>query len=298
MSANKKNLVLGAVRGYNFEQLRPFVVSLQRTAFKGDLVLLWNSLSPETLAALEAEGVKLVHFSYRGSGALNSWSRFWPQLRPLLLCPVGDAARQAVYKKILNLAFVRYVHALEFLQAHRGEYENVLLTDVRDVIFQDDPFRDPLPADITAFLEAPHMKFGAEPMNDEWIAVNYGAEMTEKLKGTRISCCGTVMGTQAGMVDYLEVFLGEVIKLHSLEHGADTSIHNVIAREHFRDRVAIIENLVGAVGTVGANAMGDLKLNQEGLIVQPGGWSVPVLHQYDRHAEFAARLIARLPEIK
>ncbi len=94
----KPNLIIGAVRSYNFEQLRPFVVSLRHTTFDGDLVLLWNDLSPETLAALKAHGVKLVYFPYRGSGALNSWSRFWPVLAPLVrLCRGSVLAR-----KILN----------------------------------------------------------------------------------------------------------------------------------------------------------------------------------------------------
>src|SRR5882724_6830907 len=223
----RPNLVIGAVRGYSFEQLRPFIVSLKRTSFAGDLVLLWNQLSPETLAALGAQGVKLAPFAYRGSGALNSWSRFWPQIRPLLRCPVGNAFRRAVYRKILNLAFVRYLHALDFLETHRGLYQNILLTDVRDVIFQDDPFREPLPGEIAAFLESPRMTFGNEPLNDGWMLDNYGPEMAKKLRGKRISCCGTVAGTEAGMIDYLRAFVAEIIRLKSVAHGADTSVHNV-----------------------------------------------------------------------
>src|SRR5580658_9322030 len=142
---SRPNLVVGAVRGYNFEQLRPFVLSLKRTSFRGDLVLLWNTLSSDTLDTLKQHGVKLVHFPYRGSGTVNSWGRFWPMLRPLLRCPVGNGFRHAVYKKILNLAFVRYLFALEFIESQQKKYRSILLTDVRDVIFQDDPFRDPLP---------------------------------------------------------------------------------------------------------------------------------------------------------
>lgn len=291
----KPNLVIGAVRGYAFEHLRPFVVSLQRTPFRGDLVLLWNSLSPDTVTALEQHGVQPVPFSYRGSGALNSWSRFWPRFRSVLQCPIGDGFRRAIYKKILNLAFVRYVHTYEFLRANRGKYGKVLMTDVRDVIFQDDPFRDPLPADMVAFLEAPHMKYGAEPMNDGWIVENYSKNMLSGLIGKRISCCGTVMGTEEGTIDYLRTFLAEIPRLHSLEHGADTSIHNVLV-DRLQGRMAVAENMTDAVGTIGANAMSDFKLNPDGLIVQPGGHPVPVLHQYDRHPEVAARLVARISE--
>ncbi len=289
----KPDLVIGAVRGYTFDQLSPFVISLKRTSFKGDLVLLWNQLSPETLAALQQHGVKLVHFPYRGSGALNSWGRFWPWLRPLLRAPVGNAARKLVYKKILNLAFVRYLHALDFLESHAGTYGNILLTDVRDVIFQDNPFASPLPGEIVAFLESSNMVFGSEPMNDGWILENYGPEMAAKLRGKRISCCGTVMGTEAGMIRYLNRFMAEIAHLKSVAHGADTSVHNVLVREGFSGQITVAENYQGQVGTVNASAS-EFVLGTKGLVVGASGLPVPVLHQYDRHPDLARQLIQRL----
>ena len=290
--AEKPNLVIGAVRGYGFEQLRPFVVSLQRTTFPGDLVLLWNDLSAETLAALHQHGVKLEHFSYRGSGALNSWSRFWPQIGRLLRLPVGNPVRAAVYKKILNLAFVRYLHALDFLEANAGRYRNVLLTDVRDVIFQDNPFRDPLPGEMVAFLESPHMVYGLEPMNDGWILENYGAEMKAKLQENRISCCGTVMGAVAGMIEYLRAFVSEIVKLKSVEHGADTSVHNVLVRDTLKNQITVIDNFERIVGTV--NPKSELTMGISGLVLGANGQPIPVLHQYDRLPDLASRLIQQL----
>jgi hypothetical protein len=294
VNAIKPDLVIGAVRGYKFEQLRPFVVSLKRSGFQGDLVFLWNSLADETRAELERHGAKLVHFDYRGSGSLNSWSRFWSQIRPLLRLPVGNSFRTAVYKKILNLAFVRYLHALDFLEQNRGRYRNVFLTDVRDVIFQDDPFCDQLPGDMAAFLEEPHMRYGHEPMNDGWLLENYGPEMTAKLKDARISCCGTVMGTEAGMVRYLRAFVAEILRLRSVAHGADTSVHNVLLHERLSGKISVIENFQGAVGTVNSDALDKLTVGASGLVVGIDKRVVPVLHQYDRDLKLAAGLVERL----
>jgi hypothetical protein len=293
MGNEKNNLVLGAVRGYTFEQLRPFVVSLKRTSFKGELVLLWNHLSPATLAALQEHGAKLVHFEYRGSGTLNSWSRFWPQVRKALRLPLGESFRRSIYGKILNLAFVRYLHALKFLEAHCGEYQNVLLTDVRDVIFQDDPFRDSLAGDVVAFLEAPHMKFGDEPMNDGWIRDNYGEGTSSRLAGKRISCCGTVMGTEVGMVAYLRAFVGEIGRLKSVAHGADTSVHNILVRESLVDRIAVVENFQSAVGTISTSPLSSALFGSDGRVLGPVGLPVPVLHQYDRHPDLMNQLVMK-----
>jgi hypothetical protein len=257
------------------------------------LVLLWNNLNPETVAALNSHGVKLAYFEYRGSGALNSWSRFWPWIRPFVRLPLGNAFRRSIYGKILNLPFVRYLHALKFLEAHCGEYQNILLTDVRDVIFQDDPFRDSLAGDVVAFLEAPHMVFGDEPMNDGWIRNNYGEWMSSRLAGKRISCCGTVMGTEVGMIDYLGAFVAEIERLKSVAHSADTSVHNVLVRESLVNRIAVVENFHSAVGTISSSPLSRAVIGSDGRVLGPVGLPVPVLHQYDRHPDLMNQLATK-----
>jgi len=198
----------------------------------------------------------------------------------------SDIARRFIYRRILNLALVRYIHILDYLESRVSGYENILLTDVRDVVFQEDPFRDPLPAEIVAFLEAPKMKFGVEPLfNDPWVRGNYGDAMLERLAGERISCCGTVMGSSRGIVSYLRAFAHEIPKLRSVAHGADTSVHNVLVRLTLTDRVAIVDNLHGAVATIGCNAIGELRLSSSGLVLGEDHRPVPVVHQYDRHPE-------------
>jgi len=291
LSSKHDDLVIGAVSGYSFAQLRAFVLSLQRTNFNGDMVLLWNNLDADTRRQLEQHGVKLVHFSYRGSGALNSWSRFWPQISRLLRLPVGGVVRAAIYKRILNLAFVRYLHALDYLESNRGRYRHILLADVRDVIFQDNPFRDPLPGDMVAFQEAPHMCYGHEPMNDGWLRENYGPATAAALKDQRITCCGTIMGTEAGMIRYLQAFAAEIIRLRSVAHGADTSVHNVLVRQTLAGKIAVADNFQGAVGTINADSC---EFNLDGLVLDATRKPVPVLHQYDRLPQLAEMLLEKL----
>lgn len=280
--AVKKNLVLGAIRGYQFSDLAPFVKSLRQTAFDGDVVLLWNTIDDETRRQLEEHDVKLVHFPYRG-GALNSWSRFWPWVKPVVALPISDYARTTIYRNILNLAFVRYIHALDFLQRSAGSYDKVLLTDVRDVVFQADPFRDELPGDVVAFLESPQMTYGEEPMNDGWIVENYNHQMLQHLVGQRISCCGTIAGSLSGLLKYLQAFNNEIRHLKSVAHGADTSVHNVLIRRNAFHAFEIAENYLSMVGTVGP-AFDEIMIGEDDLVRAPSGRPVPVLHQYDRNA--------------
>ena len=293
MPDDKKYLVIGCVHGYGFEALRPFVESLRKAGFNGDIVFLSHALPEECVMELERHGVILVPFSYRG-GSLNSWSRFWPIVRPVVRLPVGNLFRKCVYRRILNLAFVRYIHALDYLEPRAHQYKGVLWADVRDVIFQDEPFAIPLAGEIEAYGEAPHMFYGNHPMNDNWILANYGQEVLDDLAGSPISCCGTVMGTGAGMVEYLREFIAEIRVLKSLAHGADTSIHNVLLHRRMKGRIRFVENLTGPVSTVGENKIGELTFTADGRVLNRGGDICPVVHQYDRHPEFVERVNKRL----
>ncbi len=53
---------------------------------------------------------------------------------------------------------MRFILYYEFLAEHRGEFENVLLTDSRDIFFQRDPFADNLGPGLHCFLES-HTQF-------------------------------------------------------------------------------------------------------------------------------------------
>jgi hypothetical protein len=57
-----KNLILGAVKGYEFEQIKPFLISLINSGFEGDVCFLSANLSPKTTEALQEYGVHLYSF--------------------------------------------------------------------------------------------------------------------------------------------------------------------------------------------------------------------------------------------
>ena len=275
----KRNVIIGAARGYSFEQLRPFFLSLSRTTFDGESVLLWSELNLETRAALQQLGVTLVHIGYAGNGPENPWSRFWPLFRMFAAAPIGSLLKRGIYKKLLNIGTSRFIHALDFLENRTDLYGNVLLSDVRDVIFQDDPFRNQLRCNLVAFLEAPQLKFGEEPnYNDRWIYNNYGMKTLDNLRGFRISCCGTVMGNACSIVEYLRNFVAEIGKLKTLSWGADTSVHNVLVRDVMKNDFCISENLE-RVATLGNECFEKIRYDASGLLLGRDGRPVPILHQ-------------------
>src|SRR5579883_784939 len=139
---NSKNLIMGLWSGLDFWHLEPFIASLRRTAFSGDICVMVSDVSAETIAALHAHGILVERFDRLALPPLH-----------------GGTARYFAY--------------LDFLARHADEYAHVMLSDLRDVVFQSDPFAQPLPADVVFAQERCLM--GDSPVNRNWIADIYGA---------------------------------------------------------------------------------------------------------------------------
>jgi hypothetical protein len=291
----KRNLVLGVVRGYSFDKLKPFVFSLKNTAFNGDLVLLWNELSRETREDLQKHDVKLMHFSYRGSGALNSWSRFWPVLAPIVrLWPDSHFARK-ILKSIVHLMYLRFFVCRDFLAGNQNLYQNVLITDIRDVLFQADPFSG-FKGGLLVFEEDPRIPLGDEKMcNSPWVEETFGREALSQIGGYPILCAGTTMGDTASIIYYLTQFENLVCRVNKIANGGDQGIHNYLCRGIMRSKAVVSKNGEGPILTmVPSLKMGvDFSVSQDGFVLNPMGLPVPVLHQYDRYPDLVESLIRK-----
>ncbi len=296
----KKNLILGAVRGYRFNQLKPFVESLRRTTFNGDLILVSNELDAETCTELSACGVKLIPFQYRGSGALNSWSRFWPWMAPFLRLVGGSDVARSLMKQLLPLQTMRFFVYRDFLRSHSNLYENVLITDVRDVIFQKDPFED-FDGRLTVFEENPLLRLDHElQSNAPWIEALYGLEGLRKIGHFPILCSGTTMGSVPSLLAYLKAFEGLTVQAKDISlGGSDQGIHNFLCRHLPPEGLKIARNGEGPIFTMGSYMIQDreFRVNPDGNVTTMSGNLIPVLHQYDRFPELAETLLGSFADV-
>lgn len=90
-------------------------------------------------------------------------------------------------------ATLRFFLYEAWLIAHDGQYRRILHSDVRDVVFQRDPFSEPWSAGIHAFLENPRLTIGNEPYNAAWIEACFGRSVLEKCADKPIACCGVIL---------------------------------------------------------------------------------------------------------
>lgn len=102
-----------------------------------------------------------------------------------------------------------------FLAARgRGDYAQVLLCDVRDVFFQEDPFATlSVQAGIAVAIEPTRLLIGQCGIHAGWLSTGcpaYQAEGTlERVAGERRSCAGTTIGRHGGVLSYIEAMQRE-----------------------------------------------------------------------------------------
>ena len=189
-----------------------------------------------------------------------------------------------------GLQALRYAHYYEILQ-RTPDTDQVLLTDVRDVLFQSDPFTPPA-QQLEVFLEEPGLTIGSEPFNRRWIHNLYGADELAAIGGLTASCSGTVAGPRDAVLNYLKE-MSEAIMTRRRPLGShDQGVHNHLLRHDRFPHARIVPNGYGRVLTMGG--MRQVRRDAEGRALNHDGTVPAVIHQYDRHPTIAGQLVTLL----
>jgi hypothetical protein len=233
---------------YDLEQVKPFLLSWKNNAGSAHMTLLAIRLGPELQAFAAAEGIELIDPS-----------------------PMFDIGFHP-----LNTRFFWY---RLLLRLRAGQYDCVLLTDVRDVIFQSDPFAAPRRKAVMFAKE--YRTIALEPdYNGVWVRHVYGEALAEEIEHNLIACAGTTMGTQEGILRYLELMCNELLS-RSFDRGAnyDQGIHNYIAWKLQPDFIEIDRD-DAVMCTVGFINPDDVGFANNQIMIN--GAFPPVVHQWDR----------------
>ena len=263
----KKNLVISAFAGYNFNQLKPYVLSIQESVPNTDLVMVAGVTDDSTRTSLSSLGWKLIDLPYF---------------------------------KDIPIHVLRFLPMYDFLREHGDDYNLVVSTDVKDVIFQSNPFvwleNNLHDKKLVAGSEA--LRYCDEPWGDDNLRSAYGGYVYERFKNNTIYNVGTLGGTADYMRDlFFNLFynsLGKPIPI------VDQAVFNVmIQTQPYRDTVLFAEQRLGwacQAGTVAdPNKMSYFRPNL--LEPEPVWYNnqvfsadkkelFTIVHQYDRVPEW------------
>ena len=253
-------LVLGAATGYRPRQVKAFVASL-RAVHDGPAAILTDR--PDALGPLLARfGVdRLVPSTPRG------------------YAPHPGSAR--------------FLDAWQAIGALYPDARTILLSDVRDVVFQADPFAPP-PAGLEFVIEAEPRTLAQHGANLRWISTLAGAGVARSVAGAPCVCSGTILGPREDVLRLIrQMMLLMAVPRSAVPaaFGADQAAVNLIAHWGLVGGAAVLPNH-GRVATIGMTEPERLAVDGAGVIRTDGGASA-IVHQYDRHPALRAAVEAR-----
>lgn len=264
----KKNLIIGAFSGYNYNQLKPWVESID---FIGDKVMIVGDTPPETMEELTKRGFTLI----------------------------------PMQKQNLPIHIARWVYVYDFLKANVDKYDLVVMTDLKDVYFQDDPFawmRLNL-GNKKLVVGSESLKYKDEAWGNQNLMDTFGPYVHDKFKDNEIWNVG-VLG---GKIDYLADmimtnFLLAVTRPQALDQGTFNFIVNT---RPYKDIMYFAKQHEGwachAGTTVDPSKIETFRPHllekeptyKDGIVYTSTGKKFCMVHQYDRVPEWQANVRAK-----
>jgi hypothetical protein len=266
LDKDSRRVVLGAAVGFDADQVRVFVESLRAVGYSGDVALLVRWPSFKLIRYLQTRHVHAI-----------------PVLQVRSFSRSVHARRYAIYA--------------EFLRARRHRYDQVMVSDVRDVVFQRHPFDGISGRQCHFFLEGISQKIGEDPTNSRWVGGCGTSAQVEAVSSHRICCSGITIGGTDAMLGYLDRMADRIRRIpfriyRKIGHGYDQGIHNLIVHLDPDIDGAIVENN-GHIATIGLGPESLYSLDENALVRVAGGHLPAVCHQYDRFPKFRDAIEAR-----
>jgi hypothetical protein len=260
--------IIGVGINYSWAEFKNYAVSLDRCGFQGRRILFVHNITGPARNALANLGFELVEYTP---------------------------------KKVVVVDRFKAIH--DWLGREQENLRYVILSDIRDVVFQTDPSEwfEAHAGEAKIYGTSEFIFFRNESCNPFWVEQLYGRKTLDTLLAKEeVICAGTICGE----VDAVKRLALRIYQSSTDRHGDDQAALNVLLRTEFKDEMKIPTPEDGFVITVGWYLIGttneslhqgdkavgersNLRTNPPELrngVVYPAGSKTPycVVHQYER----------------
>jgi glycosyltransferase involved in cell wall biosynthesis len=280
-NAPTKDAVIGVIKNYDWTKIRPYVISLERSGFKGDKVMLVENVPAETRSQLLAHDFIVSDFT------------------------TPPSVRDEENRDYLTFGRHRFKYALDWLAGK--SYRNLIFCDVRDVVFQTDP---------GAWLEnnlSPHKVVAAgegwvvkyESYNDRWNK-KVSPDQYDRLREFEVLCSGTFAGEASHIIGIFEsIYALTLASIGTMPDNADQGMfQRVVRNSPYKEVLGVPKMTEGFVATwfpAKSNdpnvicGYGNPVFNEaDGTVYTPDGVTpFSIVHQFDRDAKWQAIMEAK-----
>lgn len=284
------DLILATAFGLSAAAARPFYESLRRTGWRGRLVVFTANLGPAARAAHRDAGAEVVqcgthlHRVLRRPMQVLFWRfvRRWPDAGAF--SPPWDRLQQA---NVLRWSLYR-----NFLARQSDGIRRVLMTDMRDVIFQADPLAACTDGKLRVVAEEGGLTVEQSGWN-QWIMRRaFGPGEFNRFRNLRVFCSGIISGGVPAVRDYCERFHWMLPEVVMPDHGADQPMCIRIVSELDASNVHLPGNREGETCHLHSSIdAAEIPRDTQGRLLNIHGEPFAILHQYDRHPPLAEELI-------
>lgn len=268
-----KYVVLSFALNFNYNRIKRFILSLNKTNFEGELILFTYF----TIVAL-----KYIILSYKVHIIiLNTTYPFYPYNDSIFPISINNIKNSLYYYTGKSFVTYRYFIIKLFIKFYGFKYKFYLLTDIRDVLFQLSPFNWNIKKGIYLVEEHPKRVIGGDKSNINFVK-KY--RPTQKLYNSTVINGGVMYGSYPEILSFLTDFLNYICSFNC--NGNDQGGLNSFIRSftYFSYPIYILNSSHTPVKTLA------LWLFDSSICCLPknntilnSDLSIPhIIHQYDR----------------
>jgi hypothetical protein len=281
------DILIGAADLYSWKDIQPWIASVRQAGFTGDAYLICYRIDDDIRQNAPKYNLELYECVHDPYG------------QPIVHQQKGSPTQAH------NL---RFYHAWELLTRLDGSYEHVIMTDVRDVIFQVNPSEWLAHWNIAKHDEivAPseHIKFANEPWNKDNLIRGYGQIFYELATNDRWTAYN--VGTIAGAADRMKGLFHTIFSMtEGRYYPSDQSswnvlLHTMLSGKIFRGNEGV--NWAAQLGTTQDPTKSYLwdkcheerpTIGDDGLVRNSYGRLFTIVHQWDRVPQLKAIIPTR-----
>ena len=274
------NLILTSIFNLSADKVEPFFKSLRMSGYADKVVVFINQVSPACRTVLDHYQAETLDFETLGL-----------QLAYASLAKRLASAPKAIYRayykyprdvRCLIVNCWRFFGIRDYLSNLRDKPEFVLLADVRDVVFQANPF--PFPRGLSAASECVRGKIRHSQGNAKWLWEVAGFRELHRLGERTPVCSGTIAADYDTIVKYLDLMTEHLKRCFfwGLFDAIDQGLHNYFVHNQMIKPLRVFTNWNGPFLTLDSEIVLPKNKNRDGYLCNEDGSVIPTVHQYDR----------------
>ena len=182
MGKEVKDVIIGGATNYDWNKLQYWIRSIQKSGFKGDIVVVGTNLSGETVKKLRDNDIIIQAYGK----------------------PTEDGGFEYDSKTAPHVE--RFIYIYDYLKNHLDDYRFAIVTDTRDVIFQSDPgewLNEHVDLFKSLVVSSEGLAYKHEPWGDKNMLDTFGKYIYDDLKDNLIYNVGTIAGSIHEVSDLL-----------------------------------------------------------------------------------------------